>query len=212
MSANDEDALKEIRRLSDAGHKIDAIKLIREHFKVSLGDATSIFRWVEKGDPTVPMPGTSGTSKGFPKMGASRGIGKSPLLPLAIFIIVGCILLGVAGWLASRTMSLRKNGQRVEAVVVENIRYGRRTFMPVFEYTWKGDVRRVDSGVGSSINGRPVHETGEKVMLWVDPKDPERFGTDSWFDAWFTPTILGGIGSVFILIGGGVCLLFRGRI
>jgi len=34
-------------------------------------------------------------------------------------------------------------------------------------------------------------------------------GTDSWFEAWFVPTVLGGIGVGFIFIGGGASLLVR---
>lgn len=200
--------LNAIRSLVAAGEKIEAIKLLRKHHPVSLADAVPLVEWIAKNDPTIPMP-QAATVPGGEGPASRRGrAGNSMGWARWLFLGVGLILLGVAAWLYWSEVVFRREAVRVEAVVVDNLP-SRRSFTPVFEYTWNGEKLRSESNFASAVNGRPVYKVGEKVVVMVQAKEPERVHVDSWFGSWFACTVVGGIGVVFTIIGTCVVIFFR---
>ncbi len=209
MSHFDPAFIQEVRQLAGEGRKIEAIKLIRSRQRMSLADATDALKAIlHGGDPNAVLrKPVSGDGLRF---GGRRRIDRTALLCLLIFLIVGLALIGAAAWLGKREYDLKQRGVAVQARVVENLRE-RRGFTPVFAFEWQGSERKVVSQVTSSVRGKPVYEVGETLGLRVDPASPERFSTDDWFTSWFAPTLLGGIGTVLLLVGGGVSLMFLRR-
>jgi hypothetical protein len=201
--------IEEIRQMAAEGRKIDALKRIRSRHRLSLADATEVLQAVlSGGDPNElwRKPGDRGPLRAAGR----RRIDRGALMCFLIFVGVGLVLVGMAVWLGLREYELKERGVAVRATVVENLRE-RRGFTPVFAFQWEGAERRVPSGMSSSVNGRPVYEVGDAVDLRVDPRDPDRISTDDWFYSWFATTLLGFIGAMFLLVGGGVSLLFLRR-
>lgn len=53
----------------------------------------------------------------------------------------------------------------------------------------------------STCSNPPSFDIGERVALYYDPQSPERARIDSFGQNWLGSLIVGGIGSVFLLIG-----------
>ncbi len=202
-----ESTLQEIRSVAASGNKIQAIKMVREHTGVGLAEAVSVLDWIMKDDPSAPMPATKPAQSGSPFPGVP-GRGPSLTLPIVIFSAVGAILLAITAWLYFDEVAFRKTAVQVDGIVVENLP-NRRSFTPVYEFQWKGEKRRVQSKVSSSVNNRPVYKTGEKLTLLVAPDDPDSAHPDTWFSSWFAPTVTGGLGTIFSLIGLGMLIFGR---
>lgn len=212
------DSWQEIHRLVQRGELIEAIKLARSRYGLSLLEAKDLCERLRAGEPGVvepPLPAAAGAGgPGGPRSFPARPpvSGRRPgafrnrwllLVPAA-----GIILLLIAGGLVWRTMAFRKTAVPVEGIVVENLR-SRRTFTPVFEFPWNGEIRRVESTTSGAVNRRPVYPTGETVRLLVDPATPDRVRVDSWFGNWFVPTLLGGIGGAALVLGSTVAWILR---
>lgn len=81
------------------------------------------------------------------------------------------------------------------------------TFAPVVEFTTaRGESITFVSSTSSSPPAYQVGETVEVLYLADDPRDAR---IHDWFSLWGLPTILGGLGSVFTAVAGGLTLVGR---
>lgn len=128
---------------------------------------------------------------------------------LVIFIIVGAILILVAGLaLLGSTADKRRCTEPVRAVVVDMVqrsshRSGRRhhrtsiTYAPVYEYEYGGRIYRYTSKVSTYP---PRYEVGQIADIKVDPTDPSRV-YDNNNATVFIIVIAAAIGGIFLLVG-----------
>ena len=123
-----------------------------------------------------------------------------------VFGLAGVGMLAGGGYMAGRTLKFQATALAAEGVVVDLIEKrdsdGSRTWSPEVEYqTPDGETRTY---VSSTSSNPPSWDRGEKVTLRYDPANPERVRLDGFMDNWFGPTILGGLGTVFSLVGFGI--------
>ena len=129
-----------------------------------------------------------------------------------IFALIGAGLIGGSFFTASSTLDLREVAVEVPGQIVgiaESQDDDGTSYAPIYEYEVDGRTLRHESSVSTS--SRPT--IGDTETLLVDPSDPTRAKADTFMDMWFVPVLLGGLGSVFFLIGAGVGLaaLAKGR-
>jgi len=131
---------------------------------------------------------------------------------MKIFWILGTVFLAVGlgmfagGFLAWRShAAFAAHALRADGIVVDQARSsgskGGTMYSPVVEFsTADGRTVRVTGSVSSSS---PSYARGDHVPVLYDPANAEQARLDSFMEAWFVTLIMGGLGSVFGLIGGG---------
>ena len=72
---------------------------------------------------------------------------------------------------------------------------------PVVGYEIRGEPYQV---IGAAWSDPPAFAVGDQVQVLYPPAQPHAAQIYSWFDFWFTPALLGGMGLVFALVGAGV--------
>jgi hypothetical protein len=85
------------------------------------------------------------------------------------------------------------------------------TYAPVVRFvTAKGEKIEFTS---SSSSNPPSHSQGESVEVLYQPGAPRDARINGFVSLWLGPMIVGGIGSIFFLIGGGIALasVLQGR-
>jgi hypothetical protein len=126
----------------------------------------------------------------------------------SIFLVVGVLLLGVAGVVAVRTVQFLGGANSATGEVVELVPHrsskGGTTWSPVVSYTVNGEVHRLEGSYSSNVL---MYEVGERVTVRYEPGNPGEARIDGWLGTWLLPTILGGIGVVFGAVGGGFLLV-----
>jgi len=89
-------------------------------------------------------------------------------------------------------------GQVVD-VIVKTDSDGDPMYYPEFTFTTAaGENVQVRSNVGSNP---PAHRVGDKIEILYDPNQPLNAKVNSFSGVWLLPTILLGIGGLFILFG-----------
>jgi hypothetical protein len=130
----------------------------------------------------------------------------------SLFLVVGLLLLGTAGVFAVRTVRFLGSAHSATGEVVEMVprrsSKGSTTWAPVVSYTVNGAVHRLESSYSSNVF---MYEVGERVTVRYEPGNPGEARIDGWLESWLLPTILGGIGVVFGVVGGGFLLVRRRR-
>lgn len=81
------------------------------------------------------------------------------------------------------------------------------TYCPVIEYEVDDKPFLYRSNMCSGSGPETV--VGGVVALKYNPANPSDAAIDSWAGRWLAPTILGGLGTVFTLIGVGLYIGFR---
>ena len=123
-----------------------------------------------------------------------------------VFLTLG--LLGGGGWAASRAMAFLGRATSAEGTVVELVPStstdddGHRstTYRPVVEFTAASGERRTFAHRVASAP--PAYQVGERVTVLYDPGDVHDARIQGFSALWLLPTILGGLGAVFALVGG----------
>ena len=137
------------------------------------------------------------------------GSGRSaPTLVFGIFLLVGLGLLGGTAFLVADTRSDIARADKADGTVVDLIGEqdsdGDTMYYPRVRYVTRyGNPVEFTGSVGSSP---AAFDVGESVGVLYDPAAPEEARIDTFFQLWFAPLILGGIGLVFAAIGGGGAL------
>ena len=129
-----------------------------------------------------------------------------------VFLTVGIVLLTTAAkhWTRTRTFVSRAKTAVGEVVGQETIppqqpgsdEYESYAPVVVFKNIYGHDVRFTP--LSSSYPAR--YKTGDRVpvLYTIDGSDEPRI--HSFHDLWFLPTLLGGLGSIFTLIGSGILI------
>lgn len=123
----------------------------------------------------------------------------------AILLIVGLIIASVGGYFFCITQDLLKTGVRTTAKVVE-LRKS-KAYTPVVQFEVDHRVVTAPSKIGSNP---PTHQVGDSVTVIYRTTAPEDFWLDEPLELWFLPCLFGGIGSIFIIVGGALVIFGRG--
>ena len=72
---------------------------------------------------------------------------------------------------------------------------------PVVSYELRGEPYQI---TGTAWSNPPAYAVGDQVQVLYLPDQPRAARIYSWFDFWFLPALLGGVGLIFALVGSGV--------
>lgn len=136
------------------------------------------------------------------------GSAAMPRLFIGIFLLVGLGLLGGSAYLTYDTRRALSVGVRADGEVTDLYENrdsdGDITYRPRVRFrTREGDSVEFTSSVGSHPAAFGV---GETVAVIYNPASPDDARIDSFFQLWFAPLLLGGMGVVFTGFG---CLAMR---
>ena len=124
-----------------------------------------------------------------------------------LFSAIGLGMLVGSFLLYQNTASFLTNAIKAEGVVV-NLVASRSsdstTYRPTVRFkTIEGSMVEFTSSTGSNPAS---YSRGEKVTVLYLPQQPDEARIDSFFSLWGGATIVGGLGSVFFLIGFGMII------
>jgi hypothetical protein len=125
------------------------------------------------------------------------------LLP-AIFCLVGLCLLAPAAWTAYQSWAFLRAAQSAPgSVIALDWQEDSDTSLvrPVVRYEIRGDPHQIN---GATWASSPAYVVGQQVQVLYPPDQPSAARLYTWFDFWFLPALLGGIGAVFELVGLGI--------
>jgi hypothetical protein len=122
----------------------------------------------------------------------------------AIFLLGSVLLLGAGGYAYHHTKKFLENSVVAKGTVVDlaprsSSSSSGRTYAPVVRF--KTDRGETITAHGSLASSPPSYKRGEEVRVRYDPKNPHDISIDSFFELWFLPLILLGIGTVFGMVG-----------
>jgi hypothetical protein len=121
-----------------------------------------------------------------------------------LFCLVGVCLLAPALWFGYQSWAFLQIAQTTPGTVTglewsdDSDTSGAR---PMVDYEIRGEPYQL---TGNTWSTPPAYAVGEQVQVLYPPAQPRAARIYSWFDFWFTPVLLGGIGLVFELVGIGV--------
>jgi hypothetical protein len=134
------------------------------------------------------------------------------------FVVLALGLLGFAGYSYLNTQRRMDSWVRVTGEVVDYERTsdgeGGTITMPVVEYTTTdGDVVRArpyeERNTDVDAGG---YDIGDTVTVYYNPENPRDMFINDFMHVWFTPVLLGGLGTLFGGIGGIWTLVALGAI
>jgi len=121
------------------------------------------------------------------------------------FTLVGAaMLIGALLWYTSTRTFLAKAAQAQGTVIeLEPVRSSDgTTYRPLVRFN---DERGQSIQISSSVSSNPPSfAKGESVRVYYDRDDPRVAKLDGYFQLWGGPTIIAALGSVFLLVGGGI--------
>ena len=131
-----------------------------------------------------------------------------------VFSFVGLGMLVAAFFWYSSSSDFSEKGVSTQGTVIDlvvNRSSDSRTYSPVVVFQNEaGKQIEFKSQVGSSS---PDYSRGDKVEVLYLPESPEQAKINSFLALWGGPLIIGGLGSIFFLIGGGLIIypIFKSR-
>jgi hypothetical protein len=126
-----------------------------------------------------------------------------------LMALVGAMMLAGAGYWVLNVRDFIAAADRTEGVVIALRRQhssNSTTYVPVVRFQLPKRQIEFDSGGGTNP---PRYSIGEKVPVLYLATNPYQAKIDSFFSLWGGSVILGGMGSVFFLIGAGTMLATR---
>ena len=127
-----------------------------------------------------------------------------PLILPVIFSLIGLGLLAPALWSGYRSWAFLQVAKSAPGTVIA-LEYSDDTddsgARPVVRYELRGEPYQITGSVASTP---PAYVVGDQVQVLYPPGEPRAGRLYSWLDLWFLPSLLGGIGLVFGLIGLGL--------
>jgi hypothetical protein len=123
----------------------------------------------------------------------------------ALLLLVGLVLMSIAGWQFRQTMKLLKNGERTKARVLELVASRSRsdgtTYRPVFGFMTKtNQAQQFTYDVSSSP---PAWKVGEEADIIYNPDRPERARLIGYWGLFIASIILAAVAAPFLVIGSG---------
>jgi Protein of unknown function (DUF3592) len=132
-----------------------------------------------------------------------------------LFVLVGGVMLIGAAFAAANTRSFLAHAIRTEGKVVAlqprhstntssnssttSSSSASLTFAPLVRFTHAGQV--IDF-TASAARNPPAYHVGEVVPVLYEETAPFKARIDSFFSLWGSSIIVGGLGTVFLAIGG----------
>lgn len=126
-----------------------------------------------------------------------------------VFLVVGLIIASIGGcffWSTQNSLGacLRATGKVIELRKPP----GQRGYTPVVQFE-TADHKSI-TAVGKFGSNPPAHNVADSVTVLYRATSPEDISLDDPFELWLVPCILGGIGSIFVIIGGALLLFAPG--
>lgn len=131
-----------------------------------------------------------------------------------IFALIGVGMLAGAYFSLQNTTEFLETASAKSGVVTDLIRSrssDSNAYYPVVRF--EDDQGRLVEFRSSSGTNPPAYDRGEKVNVLFTPGKAESARIDGFFSLWGVTLIVGGLGTAFFLIGGGMFLVpaIRGR-
>lgn len=120
-----------------------------------------------------------------------------------VFSLVGSLLVVIGLFILARTRVFISKSREVKGTVIRMVSSfgseGGTVYAPVFKFTTlQGQVVEVEEKVFSNP---PEFTQGQVVDILYDPENPSRARVKKWFNLYFVPILLGGLGIIFGGIG-----------
>jgi hypothetical protein len=134
------------------------------------------------------------------RQGPPRPPKNAPVVIGLIFAGLGLLAVVIALVAGANSWLLVMDAKETEGTVIRLVPTGERRggLAPLFRYQAEGQVFEVQSSVSSSP---PAYAVGEKVKILYYPDRPADGRPHEFMELWFFPILVGGFGSVFLLVG-----------
>jgi len=129
-----------------------------------------------------------------------------------MFLMVGLLMLASAAYFYSEQSDFLQGAETAEGKVVDIIRLRRYPndhgirykYQPVIKFTDRNNAAyEFKSSVGSD---RPRYSKMDDVSILYNPDNPSDAIIDNFFARWMWVFLLGGLGSIFLMIAAGLHL------
>lgn len=191
MAVSDQQRSK-VESLLKQGHKIEAIKYLKKEFRLDLKKAKILADTIEAEIDPSEFARPSMT----PSLEKGR---KSAKIVGGIFFTIGLIFLGFGVSLFISDINQIENSVLVIGEVVSD------PSQPTIEYMYNDSVYYYYS---TTETNPPSYHLGEKVEVYVDVDYPDIAIVNTFSDRWFLIVFMGGMGSIFSLVGFAAMRLF----
>lgn len=124
-----------------------------------------------------------------------------------LFAIIGFGMMVGSFFLYQNTATFLENAITAQGVVIDLVRSrssDSTTYAPTIRF--KSKQGTTIEFTSSTSSNPPSYSRGEKVEVLYEPIQPHSAKINSFFSVWGGTVIVGGIGSVFFLIGFGIIL------
>lgn len=132
---------------------------------------------------------------------------KSIAIVKYVFAAIGLAMLAGTVFLIMNTRTFLAGAITAQGTVIDLVSSrssNSTTYAPVVRFvTDKGEKIEFTSGTSSNP---PSYSQGENVEVLYQPGKPHDARIHGFVSLWLGPMILGGLGSIFFLIGGGIIL------
>lgn len=197
VSMNITDEQKDhVRNLLIRGHKIEAVKYIRDNFGLSLRESKQLAELIDEdiADDEYQSPPLVFKRASASKAGSAIGL---------IFGLIGAAMLSVVIYIFLSHQKFLDTAVPVVGVVVSN------PHQPVIDFEYEGTMHSYYSSVSSSP---PSYHMGEEVEIFVNPADPDDVMVNTFTERWFLIVLLGGMGVMFFGIGTVAFFAFKRKV
>lgn len=185
----------EVVRLLKENQKLEAIKLVRSRLGTPLKVTLDMVEEVQKElDPDF-VPSQIGG-------GCLRGTVNALSL---IFGFIAALLMSISGLIYYFQVQEIEASRLLTGTVTGFDYSGSSGSAPVVSYEWDGETRQYHSHTYSTP---PAYSLNEAVEIYVNPNRPGEVIINTFTDRWLVISILGGIGSLFLLFA--LAILFIG--
>jgi len=122
---------------------------------------------------------------------------------LYFFSAAGVLLLAIGVRVTMNQIEFRRHGANAPGVVIENVcdESSDGTCRPKVRF--RTEAGREIIFVSQTGSQPPKFHEGEPVVVLYDRADPSQASINTFGEQWIEPLILGGLGSGFLLVGGG---------
>ena len=174
----------QVNRLLKEGRKIEAVKFLRNEFRISLKKAKILADAIEAEmeSSDFEKPKITPAFKRSNKAGKAVGF---------IFFGIGLIFLAIAFVAFINNQKQIESSDLVIGVVVSN------PSSPTIKYEYQGETYYYYSSTSSSP---PNYYLGEEVEVYVDSEFPQDAIVNTVTERWFIIILMGGMGTVFSLV------------
>lgn len=125
-----------------------------------------------------------------------------------IFLTIGLIIASIGGYFFLRTKDFLKNCLRSPGRVIELRKTPTsRYYRPVVQFETTDN--RTITALSKFGSNPPTHKVEDAVTVLYRATSPETITLDHPLQLWFLTFLLGGIGSIFVIVGGTMLIFSR---